>query len=197
MKRRTKQRGIWIGVGAALGAGLMALLDPARGGRRRALIRDKATHAAHRVGNAAGKTWRDLSHRAAGIAAEVRRIARRERVSDEVLVERVRSKIGHLVSHPASIDVSAKEGEVTLGGPVVQGELDGLLHGVRGVRGVTRLEDHLEVGEEVAQRAETSEEAAAETPRPPRRKRPASTRGASRPESGGNGPTKGIILKEE
>jgi hypothetical protein len=200
MKRTTKQRGVWIGVGAALGAGLMALLDPARGRRRRALIRDKATRAAHVVGNAAGKTWRDLRHRAVGVASEARRISRGGQVSDEVLVERVRSKIGHLVARPASIDVSAKAGEVILGGPVVKSELDGLLRGVRGVRGVTRLEDHLEIREEPpAQGARTGGETAEETPPPPAvRKRPAATRRpAGGSTSGGNGPTKGMILKED
>jgi uncharacterized membrane protein/osmotically-inducible protein OsmY len=148
MKRETKQKIVWLGGGAALGAGLMVLLDPERGRRRRALIRDKATRAAHSVGDAAGTTWRDLSHRAVGVASEARRIARGEKVADEVLVERVRARIGRLVSHPASIEVSAKGGEVTLAGPVLKRELDALLRGVRCVRGLTRLEEHLEVHEQ-------------------------------------------------
>ena len=147
MKRKTNGAGVWIGAGAALGAGLMAILDPERGKRRRALIRDKATRAAHAAGEAAGVTWRDLSHRAAGVASEARRIARREAVSNEVLAQRVRARIGRLVSHPGSIEVTANAGEVTLGGPVLQRELDGLLRGVRCTRGVTRMEDRLEVHE--------------------------------------------------
>jgi osmotically-inducible protein OsmY len=148
MRRRTDQKSLWLGGGALLGAGLMALLDPERGRRRRALLRDKAIRAAHTMEDAAGTTWRDLSHRAVGVASEVRRIARGEQVADDVLTERVRSKIGRLVSHPASIEVSAKGGEVTLAGPVLQRELDGLLHGVRCVRGLTRLDDRLEVHEQ-------------------------------------------------
>ena len=142
------ERSAWIGAGIALGAGLMAVLDPNRGRRRRALIRDKAARAAHTLGDAAGTTWRDLSHRAAGAASEARRVARGEQASDEVLAERVRSRIGRLVSHPGSIEVAAKDGEVALSGPVLRRELDGLLRGVRCVRGLTRLEDRLEVHEE-------------------------------------------------
>ena len=137
----------WIGAGVALGAGLMALLDPDRGKRRRALLRDKANRAARTLGDAAGTTWRDLSHRAVGVASEARRIAGGGAVADPVLVERVRSRIGRLVSHPGAIEVEASGGEVTLRGPVLTRELDGLLRGVRCVRGVNRLEDRLEVHE--------------------------------------------------
>ena len=137
----------WIGAGVALGAGLMALLDPDRGKRRRAMLRDKANRAAHTLGHAAGTTWRDLSHRAVGVASEARRLARGEAVADEVLVERVRSRIGRLVSHPGAIEVEASAGEVMLRGPVLKREVDGLLRGVRCVRGLKRLEDRLEVHE--------------------------------------------------
>jgi hypothetical protein len=67
MDRKT----FWAG-GALVGAGLMALFDPNRGRRRRALLRDKATGAADVVGTAAGKTWRDLRNRAEGVAARGR-----------------------------------------------------------------------------------------------------------------------------
>jgi hypothetical protein len=125
----------------------MALLDPDRGKRRRALVRDKANRAARTLGDAAGTTWRDLSHRAAGVASEAKRIARGEVVADRVLAERVRSKIGRLVSHPGAIEVEASRGEVTLAGAVLKREVEGLLRGVRCVRGLTRLEDRLEAHE--------------------------------------------------
>lgn len=63
-------------VGAlALGAGLMFLLDPAQGRRRRALIRDKAYSAAVRTGRYAQKTGRHWSNKAQGLAAEARGLA--------------------------------------------------------------------------------------------------------------------------
>jgi hypothetical protein len=211
MKRKSKQKVIWMLGGAAVGAGLMALLDPTGGRRRRTLIRDLAKRAARPVGDAAAKTWRDLSQRAAGVAEEARRIARGEELSDEILTERVRATIGRLVSRPASIEVWARGGEVTLAGRVQKGELDALLREVRCVRGLERLEDHLEAldppGSVDVQKAPleqdktrapgagvTKDETAEET-RPAPRKRPAAPRGAARePGPGGNGPTMVFLI---
>jgi gas vesicle protein len=58
-------------VGAlALGAGLMFLLDPAQGRRRRALIRDKAVSAARRTQHYVQQKGRHWSNKAQGLAAE-------------------------------------------------------------------------------------------------------------------------------
>ena len=43
-----------------LGAGLMYLLDPDRGRRRRARVRDRATRAVNRIGGAIDATSRDV-----------------------------------------------------------------------------------------------------------------------------------------
>jgi hypothetical protein len=56
--------------GVALGAGLMYILDPDRGRRRRALLRDKLVSASNKASDAVGKTSRDLSNRAQGVIAE-------------------------------------------------------------------------------------------------------------------------------
>jgi hypothetical protein len=56
--------------GIGLGAGLMYLLDPDRGGRRRARVRDTLARAISRTGCAIGNTSRDISNRARGLAAE-------------------------------------------------------------------------------------------------------------------------------
>ena len=56
--------------GVALGAGLMYILDPDQGRRRRALLRDKLVSASNKASDAAGKTSRDLSNRAQGVIAE-------------------------------------------------------------------------------------------------------------------------------
>ncbi len=134
----------WLG-GAAVGAGLMALLDPQGGRRRRALLKDKTSRAARVMEDAAGKTWRDLSHRANGLVAEARRAARGELAPDPVLAERVRSKLGRLVSHPSSIVVTSTRGVVRLEGPVLTQEIDRLIRGVKGVRGVSEVENRLEL----------------------------------------------------
>jgi len=130
--------------GVAAGAGLMFLLDPERGNRRRAVLRDKAVRAAHKGADAADATARDLSHRMRGIAAESRSRFRRETPPDDVLVARVRSKLGRFSSHPHAIKVTAADGRVTLEGPILAHEVDDLLAAVYRVRGVARVENRLQ-----------------------------------------------------
>jgi hypothetical protein len=60
--------------GAALGAAVMYFLDPQGGGRRRALVRDKAVSLAHQAEDYAEKTARDLGNRASGLAHEARKM---------------------------------------------------------------------------------------------------------------------------
>ncbi|CAN5893806.1 hypothetical protein BH24GEM1_BH24GEM1_25520 [soil metagenome] len=134
--------------GALAGAGLMFLLDPDRGTRRRALLRDQAARARHKLGDGLEATARDVGNRARGSAAELRSRFRKEDVDDEVLHERVRSAIGRAVSHPGAIAVTASTGRVTLQGPVLEHELDDLLRDVRRVRGVSEVDNQLEVHRE-------------------------------------------------
>lgn len=134
--------------GALAGAGLMFLLDPDRGTRRRALLRDRAARARHKLGDGLEATARDIGNRARGSAAELRSRFRKEDVDDDVLHERVRSAIGRAVSHPGAIAVTACEGRVTLQGPVLEDELDDLLRDVRRVRGVSEVDNQLELHRE-------------------------------------------------
>lgn len=61
-----------LGLGLCLGVGLMYYLDPGRGRRRRALVRDQAVHLKHETeDNVSGKA-KDLSNRARGVVAEAR-----------------------------------------------------------------------------------------------------------------------------
>lgn len=133
---------------AGLGAAAMYLFDPDRGNRRRAVVRDKMVSAAHQAGGAVDVTARDVANRARGSVAELRSWMARRPPSDEVLAERIRSRLGFLVSHPRSIEVAVREGRVTLSGPVLAHEVDRLLAGVRGVRGVQDVDNRLEVHRE-------------------------------------------------
>jgi hypothetical protein len=134
---------------AGIGAGLMFVLDPDRGKRRRALLRDQAIHLAHETGNAVGALERDVPNRTRGVAARVQtRFGKDGEYSDEVLVERVRSTLGRTVSHPGAIEVSANAGRVTLTGPVLTHEQDRLINAVRKVRGVAEIDRRLEPHDE-------------------------------------------------
>ena len=56
-------KGLTFGAGLGLGTGIMYLLDPDRGKRRRALLRDKAILGARKTGECVEVTARDLSWR--------------------------------------------------------------------------------------------------------------------------------------
>jgi len=60
---------------AALGIGAIAMyyLDPVSGKRRRALLRDQAVHAKHRISDYAEHKAKDLRNRAQGLVARSRR----------------------------------------------------------------------------------------------------------------------------
>jgi hypothetical protein len=131
--------------GVGVGAAAMYLLDPSRGRRRRARLGEAASHVSHRAQAIAGMTARDVQHRVSGLAARtLDQLVEEGTPSDEVLVERVRARLGRLVSHPGAIDVVASGGTVTLKGPVFEVEIDQLMKGVAAVAGVTAVENSLE-----------------------------------------------------
>ncbi|HEX6622926.1 MAG TPA: hypothetical protein VF064_04390 [Pyrinomonadaceae bacterium] len=76
------------GCGVSLGAGLMYFLDPDRGSRRRAQLRDRTMHLAREAADTLGKSGRDIRNRALGVVAEAGAHWRCEHVPDEVLAER-------------------------------------------------------------------------------------------------------------
>jgi uncharacterized membrane protein len=133
----------WI-TGLAIGAGVMYLLDPRSGSRRRALTRDKARHLAHQTTEATGKAGRDFANRARGLAHAATRVVRRDRPDDAVLRERVRATLGRHVSRPSAIEVECAGGDCTLRGQVLAAEADGLLAAVGRVPGVSTVLDELE-----------------------------------------------------
>jgi uncharacterized membrane protein len=133
--------------GVALGAGLVFLLDPELGARRRARLGDRARRIARRAGGGTAVAMRDLRNRASGALAEAR--ARRSRVPVEevVLVQRVRSEIGHVASRPAAIEVVVQGGAVWISGPVPADEIGPLLDRVAATPGVWEVHNALEVSE--------------------------------------------------
>lgn len=131
--------------GMGMGAGLMYFFDPRSGRRRRALVKDRAISTVHRSEDAMDTTSRNLRDRGKGLLAEMKaQIMGEGEVSDEILVDRIRSRIGRVVSHPHAIQVSARSGRVTLSGPVLGHELKALVSCVESVRRVKEVENRLE-----------------------------------------------------
>src|SRR4051812_13872806 len=109
----------------ALGAAGAFMLDPQQGPRRRALLRDKTVRnvrEAREFGDAAAK---DLRARTQGAAARLRALGRGPRnipMTDDVLHDRVRAKLGRYASHPHAIHVSAQNGFLKLSGDILATE---------------------------------------------------------------------------
>jgi osmotically-inducible protein OsmY len=148
MAHEIKSRRGWTRIirSVALGAAAMYLLDPDKGRRRRAIARDKARSLAIDTRNAVGATQRDVAHRIQGLRARARRLIRGRPAHDDLqLIERVRARMGRLVSHPHAIQVGAYQRRVTLSGPILAHEVQPLLESVRMVWGVADVEDRLVV----------------------------------------------------
>jgi osmotically-inducible protein OsmY len=133
---------------AAAGAGLMYLLDPDGGRRRRAHVRDQLVRAAHRTGDAMDATSRDVGNRARGVVAELRQRLVNVEVSDGVLYERVRARIGLVVGQAGAVEAAVVDGRVSLRGPVLADDVDRLVRRVRSVPGVREVINQLDVHDE-------------------------------------------------
>jgi hypothetical protein len=138
--------GLGISLGAALaGAVLTYFLDPDRGRRRRALVRDRLVRAARLTGDTVDTTSRDVRNRARGVVAEIKDWVGGRPIDDRRLAERVRARIGAVIGHPGAIDVVVDGGRVILIGPVLGEEVDRLLRRVAAVRGVEAVDSRLDV----------------------------------------------------
>lgn len=130
-------------VGVGVGAALMYFFDPDRGEHRRTLVRDKVEAAGNKASDYAEKMGRDLRNRAYGMVEETKALFRHEEVTDEVLVERVRAKLGRYSVHLGAIGVEANSGTVTLSGLVLAKELPTVIRATRFVRGVKAVNNQL------------------------------------------------------
>ena len=130
--------------GVALGAGLMYILDPVAGRRRRAVIRDKAVGALYDAEDLLEGAVEDLGNRARGVAAEAASAIRNEPISDQTLHDRIRAVMGRIVSHPRAVQVAVDAGRVTLSGPIFSDEAPKLIYTVSGMRGVDGINNLLE-----------------------------------------------------
>jgi hypothetical protein len=104
-----------------IGAAVAFIANPRAGRRRRARYSFDATA-------------RDIAPRASGI-------------DDRQLLERVRAKLGRVVSHPRAIVAEVTDGHVRLEGAILSREVDGLLATVHAVPGVISVINELEAHE--------------------------------------------------
>ncbi len=128
--------------GMGLGAGLMYVLDPAYGRRRRALARARILHGLRllreRGSNRVKDAWNTLHGAVAESRSKVRDLGRPP--EDDVLAARVRSQLGHVVSHPGALEVTARDGRVVVSGPVIIGEIAKITDRLSETRGVQEFE---------------------------------------------------------
>jgi uncharacterized membrane protein len=143
VQRRPARDPFALFVGAVLSsaATLIAAALAARPQRRR--LRESIEHGAADTRDLLGKAARDARNRAVGAVASTRAALHRDTASDDKIVARVRSRLGHVVAHPHAIDVSASRGHVFLTGPVLRSERERVLKEVRRVRGVRAVSAQL------------------------------------------------------
>lgn len=131
--------------GVGIGAGLMYLLDPQKGRRRRAMLQDKARHLGTVGKRGLFKASHDISNRFNGLTYDARSVFRSDdHPSDAVLDARVRSRLGRLSSNPHALKTFVKDGEVILKGPVLEHEADDVVCRTAKVRGVKTVIDEME-----------------------------------------------------
>jgi hypothetical protein len=127
--------------GMLAGMGLMYVIDRFADRRHRAFLRNKMTHYRRVTERLLERKGRDLSYRVRGMVLERTKHAYDGVVDDAVLVERIRSHMGHLLSHAETrrIEVAVQDGQVTLNGHVVASHVNRVLGHVATVPGVHGL----------------------------------------------------------
>jgi hypothetical protein len=139
-----RENKIALFVGAGLGASLMFILDPARGARRRSLVRDKTAKIFRRGGRAIHDRTEDIGNRLSGTVHEIRTRGATPPTNHQ-LEERVRAELGHRVEHSKAIEVIVDDGYVTLRGNVLRDELEDVLSTVRDVPGVRKVHSEMQI----------------------------------------------------
>ncbi len=140
-----------LAVAAVTGAALMYLFDPQHGARRRAMLKDKAEAGGHDLSDYAQAQAKRVLDRARGLSARARTYAatgEKTRSDDYEIGERIRARLGHVVSHPGAICVDVAGGSACLSGHVLAHEHDAVLSAVWAVPGVADIEDGLTVHDE-------------------------------------------------
>ncbi|HVY91105.1 MAG TPA: BON domain-containing protein [Bryobacteraceae bacterium] len=130
--------------GVGIGAGLMYLFDPRRGRSRRSRLMGEARGILHRGEHRLANRRKDLVNRLEGLGVRVAdAVAPEAPPSDETLLERIRARMGHVISHPHEVEVHVEDGVVFLEGKLGHLERRRLTQEVRGMEGVRELNTNL------------------------------------------------------
>lgn len=131
----------------ALGATAMYYLDPELGRRRRAMLCDKLTALRNDATDCLLAEGKRAADHTRGWTASARSGMGLDEPpsSDRQLVDRVRTQLGRMVSHPGAITVTATAGDITLNGHILAAEHEALITAIRAMAGVQRVDDRLEV----------------------------------------------------
>ncbi len=126
------------------GATLAYFFDPDGGARRRARVRDALVRARHTAAHGLVEREHGLLNRGRGVLARFEALARPVTADDDIVVERIRSMLGHVCSHPHDVEVHARgEGRFVISGAVLHREHVTVARALSRVPGVRRLEDAL------------------------------------------------------
>ena len=141
MRWKTSRRGPSLSVGFAMLAALIAaatmyMLDPEAGRGRRSRFRQSLQGQRRRSLQGARHRARDLMLRSKGYVHEAVSSLNGAASDADQLERRVRSKVGHVVTSMHDVHVTAKEGTVTLSGPLPEVELARAMRVAKEVPGV-------------------------------------------------------------
>ncbi len=131
--------------GFIAGAALMYAFDPISGKRRRTVAFDKCFSAWKSFLCELDKARRDAGNRTHGLLAGVEAIFSNSETDEDILIQRARSRIGRIVSHPHAVTLRQENVRIVLEGPVLEEEFPQLLREVRSVFGSREIVNRLEV----------------------------------------------------
>ena len=130
--------------GLGLGAGLMYILDPSAGRKRRQAVAEK-TGSVGRKSRSLGRVSRDIGKEAWGLLTEAQSVFEGRMEDDATLTDRVRIRLERTLENPQTVQVLVENGVVTLAGTVGAAEFDQLVSSVLRVKGVRDVNDQLDV----------------------------------------------------
>lgn len=136
--------GVIFLAGIAIGSGLMYLLDPRAGNRRRSVARDKLFSFGRHSLISGGKTYRHLRNRVQGVFAVLGDTLRPGGiVSDRKLIDRIRATVGRAIPHPHAVDFAVHQGRVTVRGSLKPHEAGVVIRAVEGIHGVKSVDNQI------------------------------------------------------